>query len=209
VISLERDAPALVARASDAEPAPEPALSEHDPHVMLYTSRTTGDPKGALPRCRTYVPRWPRVARCGGPPRRGRGRLCMFPMFHMGAGPCRSATGLRAAPWCSWRSRAGRDPPCRAARGRHQFYLIPTPNAVLARPEFEQTDLPPLRALGAAGAGHDRGPGAPPSSSLNPNLFVSTARPRRDRSRTSAPGRPKPPLGRAPAPTRVVGRRRP
>src|SRR3989449_8799304 len=33
VISLERDAPDLMAHASDAEPEPDAALSEHDPHV--------------------------------------------------------------------------------------------------------------------------------------------------------------------------------
>src|SRR5439155_789592 len=83
VISLDRDAPALLARASDAEPEPDPALSEHDPHVMLYTSGTTGDPKGALLSHRTYVLQAMQTQAASGLGEDDVG-LCMFPMFHMG-----------------------------------------------------------------------------------------------------------------------------
>jgi len=83
VISLDRDAPDLMARASDAEPEPDPALAEHDPHVMLYTSGTTGDPKGALLSHRTYALQAMQTQTTTGLGEDDVG-LCMFPMFHMG-----------------------------------------------------------------------------------------------------------------------------
>ncbi len=83
VISLDRDAPELLARASDTEPEPDPALSELDPHVMLYTSGTTGDPKGALLSHRTYVLQAMQTQAASGLGEDDVG-LCMFPMFHMG-----------------------------------------------------------------------------------------------------------------------------
>src|SRR5213593_3622018 len=63
VISLDRD------------------LSEHDPHVMLYTSGTTGDPKGALLSHRTYALQAVQTQATSGLGEDDVG-LCMFPMFH-------------------------------------------------------------------------------------------------------------------------------
>jgi fatty-acyl-CoA synthase len=174
VVSLERDAPALVARASDAEPAPEPALSEHDPHVMLYTSGTTGDPKGALLSHRTYVLQAMQTQAASGLGEDDVG-LCMFPMFHMGGW---------AMPLGYW-SKGGtvvlmeKAEPAEILRavpreGVTYLYLIPTLyNAVLALPEFERTDLSSLRALGS-------GTSAMTETQVrtiverfrNPNLFV-------------------------------------
>ncbi len=110
VISLDRDAPALLARASDAEPEPDPALSEHDPHVMLYTSGTTGDPKGALLSHRTYVLQAMQTQAASGLGEDDVG-LCMFPMFHMGG------WAMPLGYWSSWRrpSRARSSAPSRAS----------------------------------------------------------------------------------------------
>src|SRR6266702_3173605 len=149
-ISLDRDAPDLMARASDTEPEPDPALSERDPHVMLYTSGTTGDPKGALLSHRTYVLQAMQTQAASGLGEDDVG-LCMFPMFHMGGW---------AMPLGYWTNggtvvlmeKAEPGEILRAV-GRERvtyLYLIPTLyNAVLALPEFARTDLSSLRALGS------------------------------------------------------------
>src|SRR5207244_10287240 len=148
-ISLDRDALELLARASDAEPAPDPALSELDPHVMLYTSGTTGDPKGALLSHRTYLLQAMQTQTASGLGEDDVG-LCMFPMFHMGGW---------AMPLGYWANGATvvlmeRADPAEIlrviARERVTYvYLIPTLYAaVLALPELERTDLASLRALG-------------------------------------------------------------
>src|SRR5437763_964474 len=150
VISLDRDAPELMAPASDAEPAPDPALSEHDPHVMLYTSGTTGDPKGALLSHRTYVLQAMQTQAASGLGEDDVG-LCMFPMFHMGGW---------AMPLGYWTNggtvvlmeKAEPGEILRAvARERITYlYLIPTLyDALLALPDFARTDLSSLRALGS------------------------------------------------------------
>src|SRR6185295_17364651 len=145
-----RDAPDLLSRASDAEPAPEPALAEGDPHVMLYTSGTTGDPKGALLSHRAYVLQAFQTQRTTGLGEDDVG-LCMFPMFHMGGW---------AMPLGYWANggtvvlmeKAEPAEILRAAeRERVTYvYLIPTLyQAVLGLPEFDRTDLGALRALGS------------------------------------------------------------
>ena len=149
-ISLDRDAPDLMARASDTEPEPDPALSEPDPHVMLYTSGTTGDPKGALLSHRTYVLQAMQTQATSGLGEDDVG-LCMFPMFHMGGW---------AMPLGYWANggtvvlmeKAEPGEILRAvARERITYlYLIPTLyTAILALPEFARTDLSSLRALGS------------------------------------------------------------
>ncbi|HLY36864.1 MAG TPA: AMP-binding protein, partial [Candidatus Binatia bacterium] len=150
VLSLDRDVGGLMSRAADSEPAVEPRLAETDPHVMLYTSGTTGDPKGALLSHRAYV-----LQATQTPRPTGRGEddvvLCMFPMFHMGGW---------AMPLGYWANGAtvvimGRADPGEILRtiareGVTYLYLIPTLyDALLALPEFARTDLSSLRALGS------------------------------------------------------------
>src|SRR5690242_8768127 len=150
VLSLDRDVPDLVARASDAEPAPDPALAEDDPHVMLYTSGTTGDPKGALLSHRTYYLQAFQTQRTTGLGEDDVG-LCMFPMFHMGG------WAMPLGYWANGGSvvimeKAEPGEILRAvARERVTYlYLIPTLyDAVLALPELDRTDLSSLRALGS------------------------------------------------------------
>ena len=85
VIPLDGDGPEsaahLLARASDGEPDAD--VDERDPHVMLYTSGTTGDPKGALLSHRSYVLQAAQTQGTTGLGEDDVG-LCMFPMFHMG-----------------------------------------------------------------------------------------------------------------------------
>jgi len=150
VVSLDRDLPALLARASDDEPPAPPGLDERDPHVMLYTSGTTGDPKGALLSHRTYVLQAMQTQTTTGLGEDDVG-LCMFPMFHMGG------WAMPLGYWVNGGSvvimeRADPGEILRAIpRERVTYlYLIPTLYAgVLDLPEFERTDLSSLRALGS------------------------------------------------------------
>jgi long-subunit acyl-CoA synthetase (AMP-forming) len=71
------------------------AIDEHDPHVMLYTSGTTGQPKGTLLSHRSYWLQGTTSHLQLGIREEDVG-LSMFPMFHMAAGACRSASGTRA-----------------------------------------------------------------------------------------------------------------
>lgn len=144
-------AAALVAAAS--EPEPEPAdggAHEGDAHVMLYTSGTTGDPKGALLSHRSYVLQATQTPSPSGLGEDDTG-LCMFPMFHMGGW---------AMPLGYW-AKGGtvilmqRADPAEilgtVARERVTYlYLLPMLyDALMALPEFERTDLSSLRALGS------------------------------------------------------------
>jgi fatty-acyl-CoA synthase len=68
---------------SAADVEAEAEVDEHDPHVMLYTSGTTGAPKGALLTHRAYY-----LQEAHSQLNSGLGEddvgLCMFPMYHMG-----------------------------------------------------------------------------------------------------------------------------
>ncbi|HLK13139.1 MAG TPA: AMP-binding protein [Candidatus Binatia bacterium] len=157
VIALDGGAPGsfqrLTATAADTEPAPEPRLDERDPHVMLYTSGTTGDPKGALLSHRTYV-----LQAAQSQAGLGLGEddvgLCMFPMFHMGG------WAMPLGYWASGgtvvlmeKAQPGEILRTVARERATYLYLIPTLwNAVLALPELGTTDLSSLRALGSGTA---------------------------------------------------------
>ncbi len=147
VVRLD-DAEALLVRASDSEP--EAAVDERDAHVMLYTSGTTGDPKGALLSHRSYVLQ---AAQTSGATGLGEDEvgLCMFPMFHMGGW---------AMPLGYWANGGAvvlveRADPAEilrlVARERVTYlYLIPTLyRALLGLPDFDASDLSSLRALGS------------------------------------------------------------
>ena len=150
VISLDRDAPDLMARASDAEPEPDPALAEHDPHVMLYTSGTTGDPKGALLSHRTYALQAMQTQTTTGLGEDDVG-LCMFPMFHMGGWAMPLGYWANGGTVVLMEKAEPAEILRAVARERVTYlYLIPTLyNAVLALSEFERADLSSVRALGS------------------------------------------------------------
>ncbi|HEV2011392.1 MAG TPA: long-chain-fatty-acid--CoA ligase [Candidatus Limnocylindria bacterium] len=75
----------LIASSSDAEPAV--AIAETDPHVILYTSGTTGAPKGAVLSHRAHVlhaAMWASETRAT----RDDVYLCTYPLFHTGGTDC-------------------------------------------------------------------------------------------------------------------------
>jgi len=150
VISLDGDAPDLMARASEAEPDPDPELGERDPHVMLYTSGTTGDPKGAALSHRTYLLQ---AAQTQGATGLGEDEvgLCMFPMFHMGGWAMPLGYWTNGGTVVLMEKAEPADILRAVARERVTYlYLIPTLyNAVLALPDFERTDVSSLRGLGS------------------------------------------------------------
>ena len=190
----------LLARASDGEPDAD--VDERDPHVMLYTSGTTGDPKGALLSHRSYVLQAGQTQGTTGLGEDDVG-LCMFPMFHMGGW---------AMPLGYWvnggcvllMERA--DPPeilRLVARERVTYlYLIPTLyDSVLALPELDRTDLSSLRALGSGTSVMTEAQvRAIVERFRNPNLFVvygqseagpiATLRPRDVLRKPTSVGRP-------------------
>ncbi|MGH2450659.1 MAG: long-chain-fatty-acid--CoA ligase [Candidatus Limnocylindria bacterium] len=75
----------LIAAAAAAEP--DPGLAETDPHIILYTSGTTGFPKGALLSHRAHVLHagtWAAETRAT----RDDVYLCTYPLFHTGGTDC-------------------------------------------------------------------------------------------------------------------------
>jgi acyl-CoA synthetase (AMP-forming)/AMP-acid ligase II len=140
----------LMAQASDAEPEPEPELRERDPHVMLYTSGTTGDPKGALLSHRTYILQAAQTQAATGLGEDDVG-LCMFPMFHMGGWALPLGYWVNGGCVVILEKAEPAEILRTVERERVTYlYLIPTLyNGVLALPEFEGTDVSSLRALGS------------------------------------------------------------
>ena len=71
----------VTAAASDK--APEVTVDERDPHIVFYTSGTTGAPKGVLKSQRTHVLNAMQFAVALGLTDRDRG-ICAFPLFNVG-----------------------------------------------------------------------------------------------------------------------------
>jgi acyl-CoA synthetase (AMP-forming)/AMP-acid ligase II len=204
VIGLDGDGPdsaaGLLARASDGEP--DSAVDERDPHVMLYTSGTTGDPKGALLSHRSYVLQAGQTQGTTGLGEDDVG-LCMFPMFHMGGWAM--PLGYWANGGCVLlMERADPAEILRLVAREHvtYLYLIPTLyDSVLALPELDCTDLSSLRALGSGTSVMTEGQVRTIVERFrNPNLFVvygqseagpiSTLRPRDVLRKPTSVGRP-------------------
>jgi len=158
VIVLDADAPAdrlSLAALADAE-APDDvavAVDEEDPHVLLYTSGTTGSPKGTLLSHRSYYLQAMTAHLQLGFTEDDIG-LSMFPMFHMGGW---------ALPLGFWHTGASvvilAKPEPRTlleAIERERvtyFYAVPTVfNSLLALPDFERFDLSSLRLIGSGTA---------------------------------------------------------
>lgn len=143
----------LLAAADTAEPKPLEPPDEHDAHVMLFTSGTTGAAKGALLSQRAYVLQAGLTQTMNGLTDADVG-LSMFPMFHMGGW---------ATPLGYW-SIGGTvvimrraDPRAMLAAVERErvayLYAVPTVyNSMLALPDFTAFDLGSLRLLGGGTA---------------------------------------------------------
>jgi fatty-acyl-CoA synthase len=129
------------------------AIDEHDPHVMLYTSGTTGQPKGTLLSHRSY---WLQATtshlQLGF--REDDVGLSMFPMFHMGGWSLPLGfwhTGATIVIMPKAEPRAILEA---IARERVTYlYAVPTVYAsLLAVPDFDRHDVSSLRLLGGGTA---------------------------------------------------------
>ena len=129
------------------------AIDENDPHVMLYTSGTTGSPKGTLVSHRTY---WLQATtshlQLGF--REEDVALSMFPMFHMGGWSLPLGfwhTGATAVVMPKAEPRAILEA---IARERVTYlYAVPTVYAsLLAVPDLDRFDVSSLRLLGGGTA---------------------------------------------------------
>jgi len=192
----------LLARASDGEP--DAAVDERDPHVMLYTSGTTGDPKGALLSHRSYVLQAAQTQGATGLGEDAVG-LCMFPMFHMGGWAMPLGYFLHGGTVILLERVDPGEILRLVARERITYlYLIPTLyQSVLALPEFDTTDLSSLHALGSGTSVMTEAQVLEIVARFrNPNLFVmygqteagpvATLRPRDVPRKPTSVGRPAP-----------------
>ena len=135
----------LASRSADEPPA---LAHEDDPHVMLYTSGTTGQPKGALLSQRTYYLQAANSHHATGLSEDDVG-LSMFPMFHMGGWE------LPLGFWYDGGTvvimeRADPRAMLEAVQRERVTYLYAVPtlyNFMLDLPDFARFDLSSLRVL--------------------------------------------------------------
>jgi len=128
-------------------------VDEHDPHVILYTSGTTGSPKGTVLSQRSYF-----LQAMLSHQQLGLGEddvgLSMFPMFHMGGWALPLGfwhSGASVAILAKADARALLDAVAR--RRVTYFYAVPTVfDALLALPDFASFDLGSLRLIGSGTA---------------------------------------------------------
>ncbi|MFQ5665089.1 MAG: class I adenylate-forming enzyme family protein [Candidatus Binatia bacterium] len=160
----------------DGYPGHEPLefVDEQDPHVMLYTSGTTGRPKGALLSHRAYFLQAAHAHQVTGLSEDDIG-LSMFPMFHMGGW---------ALPLGFWHDggtviimeRADPRAMLEAVQREHVTYLYAVPtlyNFMLDLPDFERFDLSSLRVLASGTSVMTQEQiGRIVERFRNPNLFI-------------------------------------
>lgn len=143
--------------ALDASPATEPAPAsppeENDAHVMLFTSGTTGVPKGALLSQRSYVLQAGLTQNMNGLTDDDVG-LSMFPMFHMGGWATPLGYWSIGGTVVIMRRADPRAMLAAVARDRVAYlYAVPTVyNTMLALDDFTSFDLSSLRLLGGGTA---------------------------------------------------------
>ncbi len=144
-----------LAALADAESSDDvvATIDEHDPHVMLYTSGTTGAPKGALQSHRSYYLQ-AMTSHLQNGFHEDDVALSMFPMFHMGGW---------TLPLGFWQTGATVvilprvDPRVILETIEREsvtyFYAVPTVfRSILALPDFDRFDLSSLRLLGGGTA---------------------------------------------------------
>lgn len=147
-----RLAPLLSAAPAD-EPEPTAPPDENDAHVMLFTSGTTGVPKGALLSQRSYFLQAGLTQNMNGLTDQDVG-LSMFPMFHMGGWATPLGYWSIGGTVVIMRRAEPRAMLAAVARERVAYlYAVPTVyNAMLALDDFAAHDLSSLRLLGGGTA---------------------------------------------------------
>ncbi len=137
----------LISRAADDEP--DTGLRESDGHIILYTSGTTGFPKGALLSHRAHVlhaATWAMETRAT----RDDVYLCTYPLFHTGGTDCGILPPLYAGAAVVVLPRPDAELIVEAVE-RHRvtaFRAVPTVwKRLLARDDLERRDLSSLRRV--------------------------------------------------------------
>lgn len=143
----------LLAAAPATEPSPADPPDERDPHVMLFTSGTTGVAKGALLSQRTYYLQAGLTQTMNGLTDEDVG-LSMFPMFHMGGWATPLGYWAIGGTVVIMRRADPRAMLAAVARERVAYlYAVPTVyNSMLALDDFATFDLGSLRLLGGGTA---------------------------------------------------------
>ena len=150
--TVERLPEALASEPAD-DFVPDDPPDERDAHVMLYTSGTTGAPKGALLSQRSYFLQAGGTQVITGQTDVDVG-LSMFPMFHMGGWAMPLGYWSIGATIVIMRKADPRAMLAAVERERVTYlYAVPTVYvSMLALPDFERFDLSSLRALGGGTA---------------------------------------------------------
>ncbi len=164
VVAIETDFAALADAHADAA-LPEATIAEDDPAVMLYTSGTSGRPKGVLHSHRNVVAicmlnffHGARMAMLR-PPAEGAAGPCTFvtsPLFHVSGLHCAAVTCLAAgvkSVWLRGRFDAG---VALEIMAREQVtgwgYTATLLSRLVAHPDASRVDLSAVRHLGGGGS---------------------------------------------------------
>ena len=146
-IEGDRSYQTLVDQSSDAET--DIRIDERDGHIIMYTSGTTGFPKGVLQSHRAHMLHAGIWAHETGA-RRDDVYLCTYPLFHTGGTDCGIVPPLYAGaavvllPWPD----VGTILDAIETHRVTAFRAVPTVwKRLLARPDFDQRDLSSLRRV--------------------------------------------------------------